>query len=168
MVVRIRSILAFAGLVGAVVTVMGNVNFAQDNVKAGNVGGKLVIKMTGDLAQEYAKRTGPIREEKVDSGFEIQAVATIVEKANDGQLGIQHTSYVHLEGKLAKLVTLTGNVNPSRFTTYGVPKGTITYENPGPNASTRTTADSTILQLEVSDLKGLKLRTWSISDEIGE
>lgn len=117
MVVRILSILTFVTLMGSLVIVMGDAIVAQNNVTTGDVGGKFVVRMTGDLAKEYAKRTGSIREGKADSGLQIDTIATIVQKTDDGQLGIEHTSKVHLDGKLAKLVTLTGTLRSKRLKT---------------------------------------------------
>jgi hypothetical protein len=84
---------------------------------------------------------------------------------------IDHSTPIDLDKKPQRLLTLTVIVDVTRFVTNVVPKNTPVYDSP---ADHRNGVTPILLQneqrtnvLELSDLKGLKLRTWELTDEIG-
>jgi hypothetical protein len=163
---RIRKMLrALAAL--TLVVVIGNGLLAQQNDATAKVGDHLFIQMTGDLAKEYAQRSGSLRINEVPDGLQIETSATIAQKLNDGRIRIEHTSHLNREGGTTRLVTLTATVDPTNITTDVTPKGTPVFASPGAKGK-RTTEDTKTLRLKLSDLKGLKLRTWTLSEEIGD
>ena len=146
---------------------IGNGLFAQQNDASAKVGDQLAIQMTGDLAKEYAKRVGSLRGNEAPGGLEIETSATIAQHLNDGRIRIEHTSHVNRDGGTTRLVTLTATVDPAKITTGLTPKGTPVRVSP--NAEPKpTTKVAKTLRLKLTDLKGLKLRTWTLSEEIGD
>jgi hypothetical protein len=159
---------AFAALV--VISSIGCELFAQQKDTIPRVGDHVVIKMTGDLAKEYARRTGSLAQFPL--GLEIETTATIAQQFGDGRVRIEHSSHVRREGKLTRLVTLTGIIDSTKVETNVIPKGTSIYASPGDHkAGTKpklTPEETKTRRLQLSDLKGLKLRTWTLAEEIGE
>jgi hypothetical protein len=65
------------------------------------------------------------------------------------------------------LVTLSATVDPSAITSRVTPKGSLVSSHPGAPA-VASTAETKSPLLKLSDLKNVKLRTWTLTDEIGE
>lgn len=151
----------------ALVVVIGSDLFAQQKISTAKVGDLIAIKMTGELAKEYARRTGSLEANEIPDGLEIETMATIAQQFDDGRIRIEHSSQIKTKGKAIRLVTLTATVDSSKVATDVTPKGTPISASPGAKPSL-TTADTKTLRLKLSDLKGLKLRTWMLSEEIGE
>lgn len=101
----------------------------------------------------------------------------------DGQLRIEHTANVwpkelvrtggsepqayRLTGSPTRLVTLTVTIDPRRITSDVSPVGTL--QSKDPNSKPELSIDeSKTFMLELPDLKGLKLRTWTLSEETGQ
>jgi len=145
-----------------VVTVVGNSLFAHEDDTSANVGDHLFIRMTGDLAKEYSRHTGLLRNNEAPAGLRIEISATIVRELDNGRIRIEHSSLIKRDGKQARLITLTAEITP---------KGTPIYASPAAHKKGTkpklTTRDSNMLRLQLSDLKGLKLRTWTLAEEIG-
>lgn len=151
----------------AVLAVIGNSSLIAQQNASTNVGDHLMIQMTGDLAVEYAKRTGSINKDKVPPGLHISISATIAQKLKDGRLRVEHTSHIVRADEPFQLVTLTGIVDSATLTTDIRPKGTEVSTSPDAKP-TLTTAETQTLRLTLSDLKGLKLRTWTLAEELGD
>ncbi len=141
-------------------------SLAQQHTSA-KVGEPLVIRMTGDLAVEYAKRIESIDKAKVQPGLEVSATARIAAVLKDGRYRVEHTSHIVRDGEPDRLVTLSATVDSTKLTTDVTPKGTEVYASPGAR-STRTTEKTQTLRLTLSELQSLKLRTWTLAEEIGE
>jgi hypothetical protein len=146
--------------------------FAQQNDAAAKVGDHLVIRMTGNLAKQYARCIGSRLKNEAPAGLMIETTATIVQKLDDGQVRIEHVSHINRNGNPMCLVTLTATVNSSKITSDVVVKGTVVYASPLAHQKgakgTPTQEDTKTLRLQLSELKGLKLRTWSLAEEIGD
>jgi hypothetical protein len=146
---------------------IGNHLFAQQKDSAVKVDNLVVVTMTGDVAREYARRTESLGANDSSKGLEIQTVASIAQRFDDGRIRIEHSSGIKTDGKTTRLVTLTATVDPSKVVTTVTSKGTMLYASPGAKPFP-TTEETKGLEITLSDLKGLKLRTWILSDEIGE
>ncbi len=127
--------------------------------------------MTGDLAKEYARRTGSPTGDAPD-GLAIETIATIEQQVGDGRIRIEHSSPINTDGKLVRLLTLTATVDSTTVTTEVTPQGTLIYASPADHKKGTkpklTTKETKTRRLQLSGLKGLKLRTWTISEEIGD
>jgi hypothetical protein len=70
------------------------------------------------------------------------------------------------------LITLTGIVDPKRIKFHVVPKNTPVYSSPKDEQNgvkpELTPKDHNEYRLDLSDLKGLKLQTWELKEEIGD
>lgn len=160
MVVRIVSALVL-------VAAIQNGLAAQQKVETAKVGDIVQITMSGDLAKEFAQRLGAKPQVVTADGLEMQTSATVVQQLDGGRLRIEHQSHVIDERKPSRLITLTGNVDSTRITTHVTPKGSLVYSSPGATP-VKTTDDMKSLRLELSSLKGLKLRTWTLAEEISQ
>jgi len=155
-----------------VVAVFGNGPlFSQEDASA-KVGDLLFVRMTGDLAKEYAQRSGSLRENEAPAGLEISTSATIAQTLDNGRIRIEHWSQIKRDGKQDRLLTLTAIVDRTKITTDVTRKGTPVYASPAAHKNgakpSLTTEDANVLRLQLSDLTGLKLRTWTLESEIGE
>ena len=146
---------------------IGNGLYAQQNHPTAKVGDHLAFRMTGDLAKQFAQRTGSLRGNEASDGFQIETIATVAQQLNDGRLRIEHTSSVNRDGGTTRLVTLAATVDPTKITTDITPKGTPVYASPGAEPKLTTEIAKT-LRLTLSDFKGLKLRVWTLSEEISD
>jgi hypothetical protein len=163
----IRTLGAFAALAA----IANGSLFAQQD-KPAEVGDHIVIQMTGDLATEYGKRTGVIKKDQLASGLQIETTATVSRKLDDGRIRVEHTSHIVRDDEPARLVTLTATVESAKLTTDVMPKGTPVFVSPTEHKNgtkpTLTTAETRTRRLTLSDLKGLKLRTWTLAEEVGD
>lgn len=151
----------------AIVSLCGTELLAEQNVP-GN-GERIVLQLSGDLAKEYGRRTGASQNVLNDPGLRIEIVATVVQALANGQVRIEHSCPVGENGKLTRLITLTATVSPDKITSSETPKGTIVFASPGNRTpQTVTVAASSTFRVELSHLKGITLRTWSLVEEIGE
>ena len=69
--------------------------------------------------------------------------------------------------KPIRLITLAGKVDAHKITTDITPKGSKVYSSPEAEP-TFTTEDYLNRRLELTELKGFKLRTWTLAEELGE
>jgi hypothetical protein len=99
-------------------------------------------------------------------------IGTIAQQLDDGRLRVEHSAPVLPAGQKPQLVTLTAIVSSKQFTTTVLPAGTAIYSTPQPpqpgDKPTITTTDTNIVSLPLADLKGVKIRTWTLSEELGE
>lgn len=139
---------------------------------AAKVGDHLVLRMTGDLAKEYAKCRGEYSDGKFPSGLQIDTIATIEQELDGGQIRIEHSMPVRENGAKTRLVTLSAVIDSSTLKTSTTNKGTDVYSSPGASKSgekpTVTETDKKLSTLELKTLKGVKLRNWKLESEIGE
>ncbi len=137
-----------------------------------NVGDLLEVRMTGELAEQYARCIGGLQDNKAPRGLEIETSAMVAQKLDDGRIRLEHSSPIRRGENQDRLLTMTAIVDPAKVKTDITPKGTPVY--PSPNAAkngtkpTTTTFDVKTLRLQLSDLKGVKLRTWALAEEIGD
>ncbi|MBC7967261.1 MAG: hypothetical protein H7Z17_15205 [Fuerstia sp.] len=155
-----------------VVLVIGSGLFAQQNDAQVKVGDAIVIHMTGDLAKQYAKCSGYGRGKELPAGLEIQAIATIEQILDDGRIRIEQSFEMKRDGKQDCLVTLTATVDSTTITTDVTPKGTSVLASPATHKNdaepTLTSEDMKMLRVALSGLQGVKLRTWTLTEEVGD
>lgn len=152
----------------AVVVVFANGLLAQQQGVVLQVGDRVAIQMTDDLAVEYAKRTGLTGRHPAPSGLEIETSALIAQHLSDGRVRIEHTSRLIRDKGTTRLVTLEATVDRTMITMHVTPKGTPAHASPGGVQTKPTTEDVRTLRLKLSDLKDVKLRAWMLSEELGE
>ena len=127
-------------------------------------GDKVFLRMRGDLASEYAKAMSG----QASHIVQVEVGAIVAQSLPDGRLRIEHSSpSLQREGE-ARLVTLSATVMPSMITSEITAEGTTVYAAPGSKVSTVTTKPTETLRVTLSNLKGVKLRTWKLASEIGE
>ncbi|MBC8872776.1 MAG: hypothetical protein H8E44_25365 [Planctomycetes bacterium] len=162
---RTTAALVFVALAG---TALGG----QENRSDVNGGDHIVIRMTGDLARAYARRIDPSRQNEVPAGVQISTTATVAQKIGDGRVRIEHFSHIKRNGNVTRLVSLTATVDVTKIVTDVTPENTPVYRSPADHGNgvkpTLTRRDQKTCRLELSELKGLKLRTWTLAEEIGE
>lgn len=160
MTIRAMAVLALTSLCGTDL-------LAQQNVP-GN-GERIALQLTGDLAKEYGRCTGILEEAPNTPGLRLEIEATVAPTLADGQLRIEHSYPIRENGKQARLVTLTATVAPDRMIRTVIPKGTLVFASPWDRMRPSvTTAKTRAFRVELSNLKGVTLRTWSLVEEIGK
>ena len=157
-----RTLVAVAAL-----AVVGNGSLLAQKNTPTKVGEPLALQMTGNLAVEYAKRVGAIDKDKVPPGLEVSTTATVAQNLKDGRIRIEHTSNIVRNGEPLRLVTLTATVDATKLKRDVTPKGTEVYASPGAEPI-QSTKDVQTLRLTLSDLKSMKLRTWTLTEELGD
>jgi len=139
---------------------------AQEADSGAKVGDIVNVKLTGDLAKEMAKRISRLPEGRPLDGLQIQLAAAVRNVSPDGSIYIEYL-HVTRDEKPMRLITLGGKVDPGKITTDVTPKGSKIYSSPEAEP-TFTTEDYLNRRLELTDLKGFKLRTWTLAEELGE
>ncbi|MEZ6074091.1 MAG: hypothetical protein R3C59_16875 [Planctomycetaceae bacterium] len=132
----------------------------------------VVLEMTGRLAAEYGKLAGSIDGDRIPNGLHISTTAIVAQRLDDGRIRIEHTMPVMQDGAPIRLVTLTATVDATAVKTIAVPGGIATYTSPGAHKSgekpTLTKDATKQVAVELADLKGVKLRSWTLANEVGE
>lgn len=142
-----------------------NALFAQGTAASIKIGDPIQIEMSGELVKEYG-RVANMLPDPVPERFSISVIARVEEMQEDGRLRIEHSSYVKADGKPLRLVTLSGWVDSRPIATGGNAQGALVYTTPG--ATGRPAAsESKWKRLELAELKGLKLRSWALTEELG-
>jgi hypothetical protein len=139
---------------------------AQQPDSVAKVGDIVTITVTGDLARDVAKRISALPEDRPLDGLEVQLAAVVRDVSLDGTLYIEYWQMMRDE-KPIRLMTLAGKVNPQKLTTDITPKGSKIYSSPEAEP-TFTTEDCLNRRLKLADLKGFKLLTWTLAEELGE
>ncbi len=162
-----RTIMAFVALA----SITSGSLFAQEHTP-GKVGALLVLEMTGDVAREYAKRTRSIKGDGRPAGLEISTSAIVAQQLDDGRIRVEHTSHIVRDGNSVRLVTLSAIVDSTAVKTHVIPKGTAISSSPTTHKNGEepglTGKETRAFRLRLSEFKGLKLRSWTLADEIGD
>jgi len=155
-----------------VATVVGNGPLLAKESSSAKVGDHLFVQLTGDLAIKYAQYCGILQKNEAPAGLDVQTTATVAQTLENGRIRIEHWAPIKRDGKQDRLLTLTATVDPANITTDVTRKGTPVYASPAAHKNgakpSLTTEDADVLRLQLSGLKGVKLRTWTLADEIGE
>lgn len=131
------------------------------------VGDHLDLHLTGDLAKEYAHRTGSPIPADPRARLQIQVSAVIAQELDDGRLRIEHTSRMLREGEDIRRVTLTAIVGRQEIAEIITPGGTALYDSPGAELKSRTDKETRGSRIELSDPDDVKLQTWKLVEETG-
>ena len=163
----LASVAAFVAL-----AIVANGTMTAEEVARVDVGSIVILEMTGELAAEYAKHTDSIKDGKIPDGLQISTSATIAQRLEDGRIRFEHTSHVVREGKTPRLVTLVATVDTAKLTLQTTPKGRPVYASPDDQKNgvepKLTTKDTTTTRIHLSELKGVKLRIWTLEQSIGD
>lgn len=137
--------------------------------------GSIVLEITGELAREYAQVSGSMDGNENLGGFSISTTAVISQRLQNDQVRIDHIAQVTKEGRPDRLVTLTATVDKTAMRSFvrTVFEGEFTFSDSpdakefgeSPTVSARHLS-TTLLSL--TELKGVKLRSWTLESEIGE
>lgn len=153
----------------AVFVMLDSVLIAQEFVPTIKVGDRLSIRMTGDVAKEYARRSGRQTSTANGTRLVIETPATVTERLTDKHYRIEQSFPISLENKRQRLITLSAIIDPKKIV-GSVDPGVIEYSSSPTSkekfvipASTRP--DSQTRTIEISDLKDLKFQTWELVNE---
>lgn len=171
MILPLLAVMVFSMSVGSTPSVA----MAEDDTHAETAastrtpGNLVMIRITGELAKEYYRRTNTSAVDKpTPSGLEIGTSASIEQILDDGRYRIEHSARINGDKKSPRLVTLIAIVNPTQFQIQITPKNTPIFRSPVDQNPVLSKSDSKHEFIELSDLKGIKLQTWVLKEEIGE
>ena len=141
----------------------------------------IVLNLTGELANAYALKTG-----EAGTGGESRTIATralVTGSVDPTSVQVEHSKRVKRESAVDRLVTLTARVERTaiksfvrtvyqgQFTFSGRPSekhaGSFADGQPAEQPTVRARHFS-IPSLSLSNLEGVKLRTWTVESEVGE
>ncbi|HEY2828243.1 MAG TPA: hypothetical protein VGJ04_11650 [Pirellulales bacterium] len=166
---HVRKIIAITAVVFC-----ANAIFAEDKTANIKVGETVIFEMSGDLAKAYAHCYGAMANVSDKQTIQVSTTATVAERFDGGQFQIEISSPVTRQGSPPRLVTLTAIVDAKDFVTVHTPKNTPVYASPAEYVPKNGAvprvgqADSDSLHVQLSNLKGVKLRVWTLNEEIGE
>ncbi len=140
----------------------------QNVINAANVGDAIIIRMTGALAKEYAKRHGhPAPNDRQQFSIEVPAR---ISQSFDGQYLVDHSSPVNSSNRRRRMITLSAIIDLNRVDGKSPPRGLIDRSpDDRKNVVVPTIGHKgqTTKVVELSVLKGIKLQTWELTEEIG-
>ena len=122
--------------------------------------------MTGDLAAEYARLTGSLDAiGKVPLGLEVSTIGQVSQRLGHGAYRIESSTSISKDKP--RLVTIMATVDAGRIKSITTPKGRA---YPSPNALEKgvDVEEGQQLRVELSNLKGVRLRRWSLTEEVGD
>ena len=137
--------------------------FANPNGKSIKTGDEVAITLTGDAAQKYAERIMP----RAPADLELSVMGTVTRIGADGRARIEHSASVKRAGQVDRLVTLVAEIDEGQLAPRTIPAGTPVFSSPVDSEPTSTKENAEILTLQISDMKGVKLRIWTLAEEIG-
>ena len=147
--------------------------FGFENSAIIQVGDHIGLRLSGKLAEEYSRRIGVLKpDQKPQPGLQLETTGTVCQVSDNDQIRIECSLPVVARGKKESLITLTAIVDAKEIRADISPKGTPIYSSPDDKKRginpVSLDHDVRSLKLELSDLKHIKLRTWTLAEEIGE
>lgn len=152
-----------------------NVESYAQQATSPDVTGFVVLEMSGEVAMEYLKLTHPPAQlEKMNQGLSIAVIATVTQQLENGRIRLEHSTTPYREnGAPDRLVTLSAVVKSSDVKKSETTKNTATYSSPAAQKAGEKPSvieDKIVISqfiLELTDLKNVKLRSWTLASEIG-
>ena len=89
--------------------------------------GFVVLEMSGELATEYGKLTGAVKNDQVPKGLSISTTAIVAQHLEGGKIRIEHSRPIRNEESTFQLVTLTATVDKTAIKTTRIPAATKIY-----------------------------------------
>jgi len=151
-----------------IVALMAGGLVAGDNSAPFREGDRIFLRLTGNLATEYARRVGLQQHSKAAHGLEIEVIASVAQRFDDGRYRIEHFGHskpINRSDNKIRLVTLEAFVDAKQIKASTTARAPVPTAAPSENVASRI--DVRELRVILSDLKHLKLRTWSLMEEIG-
>jgi len=150
---------------------MANPSHAEE--AALSVGDEVSLMMEGDLAIEYARRSGWLKKDQAPHGLTVDVLVKISRKLDDTRYQIECSNLIKgNDDQKDRLVTLTAIVDAGKIEFHTIPKGTAFYSSPAAHKEgakpVLSSADQHSRRLKLSKLDDMRLRTWALTDEIGE
>ena len=137
----------------------------SENISPKLTVGQIVgIEMTGEVGKEYARLASSIEAQDIF----VETMGTVAEIRSDGRYRIELNSTIKRDGKSPQLVTVSAVIEPQKVQTKVTPKGTPIFSSPVDKNPTPTESDQTGFSINLSDLKGVKIQSWELKQQIGE
>ena len=123
------------------------------------MGDLVVVKMTGDVAKEYATRSGmPKQENWPMEGVSISTMATVAQYRADGKYRIECSTRSRKTRIRRGCLTLTAIVDPKQLKSEITPKNTPVYASP---ADAKNGKRPTLTETEARDSCTSSYRTYA-------
>lgn len=155
----------------ALLVIVSFVTRAASAQEPERIQGFVVLEMSGELALEYGKLTGTVKSDQVPKDLSISTTAIVAQHLEGEKIRLEHSCPIMKKESSTQLVTLTVTVDKTAIKTTETPAATKIYSSPGAGQSgeqpTVTENETKQLTLSLSDLTGVKLRTWKLVTEIG-
>ena len=143
---------------------------ARAAVQNVEVGDQVVLKMSGRIAEDYVRIT--TGKPATGSGLQVQVMATVAQLLGNGQIRLESSNSLRENDQTERMVTITGRCYTKQLVARPIAKGAPVYASPGeakdPAKAKLTPSDSRMLEVELSGLMDLKIRVWTVAEEISE
>jgi hypothetical protein len=150
---------------------------AEGGERSVAVGQMITLRITGELAVEYARLSGFKLKGVDDKSFFIEATATVAQELEDGRLRLEHSTPILQREEQPRLLTLSATIDVKQIEREKSKAGPV-YRAPFPHrpgdelpqgvARTSGERDDSGARVILSDLKDVKLRKWYIAEEAGK
>lgn len=163
-------------LVAVMVLSSGNVFSQQPTVFSQQLTekhtGVIVLNMSGELARKYAQISESIDGDESLGDLRISTTAVIAQRLENDQVRVEHSAPVKSEGRPDRLVTLTTTVDAKKIRSFVRTVYTTSYSSPAAKEAgekpTLSPSHHSTPGLSLADLKGIRLRSWTLESEISE
>jgi len=137
------------------------------------VGDEVSLMMESELAIEYARRSGWLKKDQAPHGLTVDVSVKVSRKLDDTRYQIECSNLLKgNDDQKDRLVTLTAIVDAGKIESDTIPIGTGFYSSPAAHKEgakpVPSSADQHSRRLKLSKLDELRLRTWTLTDEIGD
>lgn len=127
------------------------------------------VELTGQVAKEFTRLCGRERNADVKK---VETSGTIVQKMDNGKFRLIISQTVVTDDKSERIVTVMAMVDAAQLITRVTPKDTPVSAQPidlkKPVPITLVSRETKWTTVKLSELKGVKLRAWKITEEVGE
>lgn len=139
--------------------------FGEQGDQEVKVGDLVSVEMSGDLVQEYVRCC--CGKPKAEEGLTMSFLAHVVQILDNKHVRIEDSMPMKNEDGKERLMTFSVTCDSKRIASRQVPKGTAVYDSPDQKRVALTTKVSNTQELKLTDLKGVKIRVWTLTKEVG-
>lgn len=134
-------------------------------------GATVGVELSGEVATEFARMCGQTRSKDIKK---ISTSGTIVQKFDADKYRLVVSQSIVNSDKTECLVTITAIIDSHNIDSQVTPKGTPIFVAPVATAdkkavpATLTSHETKWTLVKLTELKGVKVRMWTISEEVGQ
>ena len=159
---------SIAGLVIALL--VSGTAAAEEHAKRFRVGDLIDLSMTGEVAAEYSRLAGTLGPVgTLRAGLKISTSARVSQVLENGHYRVEASTLHSKDQDKPRLLTLAATIDPGRIDSQTVRSKGWIYPSPNDlDNGVYVDQETEQHRVELSSLKDVKLRLWSLSEEVGD